>query len=180
MLDVAFAAILSILGLGAAGLLGSGIINTTKEIRNSISLLRMVGPMAQLGGSLWKGRKAAGEWLKQRDNILLKGLGHFLTLPETTTSFLFNKSRKRRQETQDTQGKQEGQGGGGSGNPPVPPDTKSDNKQDTQGKQEGQGGGGSDKKDGQGRIIPFEEFIKKRQQLDGGGDNKSPPFPPTA
>jgi hypothetical protein len=149
IVNVAFGAIPSILGIGAAGLIGHGIINTAKEVRNSISLLKTVGPMAQLGWMAWKGRKAAGEWLKQKDNILLKRAGQFLTLPEAATSSLFNKFRKRRQETQDTQNKQEGKAGGGTGgNPPPPPDIKSDKKEE-QAKIDG---------------IPLDEYIKKHKK----------------
>jgi len=55
IVNVAFGAIPSILGIGAAGILGSGIINTAKEVRNSISLLKTVGPMVGLG--VMAGRK---------------------------------------------------------------------------------------------------------------------------
>jgi hypothetical protein len=125
--NVAFGAIPSILGIGAAGLLGHGIINTAKEVRNSISLLRTVGPMAQAGWMAWKGRKEVAErWLQSDNN--LKQYGAFPLAP-----VLFIKSRLKK--NQDTQGKQEGQaeggsGGGGGGTPPVPPDTKSDKKEE--------------------------------------------------
>ena len=149
IVDVAFAIIPSILGLGAAGLLGHGIINTTREIRNSISLLKTVGPgllygTAMAGKGLNIGRKWAAERLKQSDSGFWRGVGNVLT------PYQWAKSKWKKK------------------------------NQDTQGKQEGQGGGGSDKTDGQGKIIPFEEFTKKRQQQDGGGDDKSPPVPPTA
>jgi hypothetical protein len=51
IVNVAFGAIPSILGIGAAGLLGSGIINTVREVRNSISLLRGFGKLKRTGGS---------------------------------------------------------------------------------------------------------------------------------
>jgi hypothetical protein len=69
IVNVAFGAIPSILGIGAAGLIGHGIINTAKEVRNSISLLKTVGPMAQLGWMAGKGlntlRKATAERLRK-------------------------------------------------------------------------------------------------------------------
>jgi len=134
--DIAFAVVPSILGFGAAGLIGSTAIRTAKDVMNSISVLRTVGPgMAIAGKGLNIGRKWIAERLQQSDSEWLQKIGNFLWKKKN---------------------------------------------QDTQGKQEGQGGGGSDKKDGQGKIIPFEEFTKKRQQQDGGGDDKSPPFPPTA
>jgi hypothetical protein len=122
IVNVAFGAIPSILGIGAAGLIGHGIINTAKEVRNSISLLKTVGPMAQLGWMAGKGlgkgvnkvRKAIGERLQQSDNERLQKIGHALW----------------KKKPQDTQGKQKGQGGGGGGSPPVPPDIKSDKNQD--------------------------------------------------
>jgi hypothetical protein len=119
IVDVAFATIPSILGIGAAGLLGSGIINTAREVRNSISLLRTVGPMAGLGLMAGKGLgkgvrigldKAAEKWPS-------------LTRIPYIGPILFKPSKKKGGENQDTQGKQEGQGGGGSGgSPPPPPD----------------------------------------------------------
>jgi hypothetical protein len=106
IVDIAFAVVPTILGLGAAGLIGSGIINTAKEVRNSISLLRTVGPMIQMGGMAGKGlnigRKKSAEWLKQRDSKFWRGVGHFFT------PIQWYKSRRK----------------GGGGNPPTPPDTK--------------------------------------------------------
>jgi hypothetical protein len=127
IVNVAFATIPTILGLGAAGLIGSGIINTAKEVRNSISLLRTVGPMIQLGlmagKGLNKGRILAGERLQQSEKWYFQWLGKGIA-PD-----LWIKSRLKK--NQDTQGKQEGQGSGGSGgSPPVPPDTKSDKKEE--------------------------------------------------
>jgi hypothetical protein len=117
IVNVAFGAIPSILGIGAAGLLGHGIINTAKEVRNSISLLKTVGPMAQVGWMAGKGlntlRKGTAEWLKQRDHGLWRGVGNILT------PYQWAKSRWKKKR-QDTQGKQDEQGGGG-GSPPVPP-----------------------------------------------------------
>ena len=128
IVNVAFGAIPSILGIGAAGLLGHGIINTAKDVRNSISLLKTVGPMAQAGWmagkGLNKGRVLAGEWLKQRDHGVLQKLGQGITFDQWIKS-------KRKKNNQDTQGKQDEQGGGGGGGtPPTPPDIKSDKNQD--------------------------------------------------
>jgi hypothetical protein len=122
IVDIAFAVVPTILGFGAAGLIGSAAIRTAKDVMNSISLLRTVGPMAQLGGMAGKGlgkgvnkvRKAIGERLQQSDNERLQKMGNFLW----------------KKKPQDIQGKQEGQGGGSGGSPPVPPNTKSDKNQD--------------------------------------------------
>jgi len=122
IVNVAFGAIPSILGIGAAGLLGSGIINTARDVVNSISLLRTVGPMAELGWmagkGLNKGRVLAGEkW-------------PFLTRIPYIGPVLFKPPKKKGGENQDTQGKQEGQGGGGGGTHPTPPDIKSEDKKE--------------------------------------------------
>jgi len=127
IVDVAFATIPSILGLGAAGLLGHGIINTTREIRNSISLLKTVGPgllygTAMAGKGLNIGRKWIAEWAKQRNHPAWLVVGNVLTPIQWAKS-------KWKKNNQDTQGKQEEQGRGGSGNPPTPPDTKSGKKE---------------------------------------------------
>ncbi len=121
IVQVAFAVIPTVLGLGAAGLLGSGIINTAKEVKNSISLLKTVGPMAGLGLAAGKGlnmgRKRLAERWQQSDNKWLQKAGNVLW----------------KKKHQDTQGKQEEQSGGGSGgSPPPPPDTKSDKKGEQQ------------------------------------------------
>jgi hypothetical protein len=77
IVNVAFGAIPSILGIGAAGLIGHGIINTAKEVRNSISLLKTVGPMAQLGWMAGKGlntlRKGTAERWQQSDSGWKRG-----------------------------------------------------------------------------------------------------------
>jgi hypothetical protein len=124
IVNVAFGAIPSILGIGAAGLLGSGIINTARDVVNSISLLRTVGPMAELGWSLWKGRKETAKRWIQSDRTEAK-VGAFFLAPIQSGVFLWKKKK------QDTQGKQEGQGGGGSsGSPPTPPDIKASEKKE--------------------------------------------------
>jgi len=128
IVGVAFATIPTVLGLGAAGLLGSGIINTAREVRNSISLLKTVGPLAGLGWMAGKElntlRKRTAERLKQSDNPLAKGFGNFLT------PIQWYKSR-RKKNNQDTQGKQDKQDGGGSGgSPPPPPDIKPSDKKE--------------------------------------------------
>jgi hypothetical protein len=135
IVNVAFAAIPSILGIGAAGLLGSGIINTAKEVRNSISLLKTVGPAAQLGWMAGKGlniwRKRAAEWAKQRDSKGWQAVGNILTPIQWYKS-------KRKKNNQDTQGKQEEQGSNRSGgSPPVPPEIKTSDKKEQNNKAEG-------------------------------------------
>jgi len=82
IVNVAFGAIPSILGIGAAGLLGSGIINTAKEVRNSISLLRTVVPMMQLGVMVGRRleplrREYAERW-QQSVNLVLKFFGYLI------------------------------------------------------------------------------------------------------
>jgi len=144
IVDVAFGAIPSILGIGAAGLLGSGIINTAKEVRNSISLLKTVGPMVGLGwmagGRLNTLRKGAAERLKQYNHPVPQFVGNFFTPIQWTKS-------KLKKKTQDTQGKQEEKGGGG-GSPPTPPDIKPEDKKEEQAKISG---------------IPIDEYIKKKK-----------------
>jgi len=146
IVNVAFATIPTVLGLGAAGLLGSGIINTAKDVIKSISLLKTVGPLAGLGWMAGKGlntlRKGTAERLKQSDKGFWRGFGNVLT------PVLWYKSR-RTKNNQDTQNKQEEQSGGGSGgSPPPPPEIK------------------PDKKEEQAKIsgIPIDEYIKKKQK----------------
>ncbi|MFZ8862245.1 MAG: hypothetical protein ACO2PP_17300 [Thermocrinis sp.] len=123
IVNVAFGAIPTILGLGAAGLLGSGIINTAKEVRNSISLLKTVGPGLLYGAvGLNIGRTRLAERLKQSNHWLLQGFGNVLTPYQWIKS-------KWKKNNQDTQGKQEEQDRSGSGNPPPPPDIKADKKE---------------------------------------------------
>jgi hypothetical protein len=125
IVNVAFGAIPSILGIGAAGLIGHGIINTAKEVRNSISLLKTVGPMAQVG---WMAGKGLGKGLRMGLDKAAERWPSLTT--RSATSWLFKPPKKKGGENQDTQGKQKGQGGGGGGSPPVPPDIKSDKNQD--------------------------------------------------
>jgi hypothetical protein len=125
IVGVAFAVIPTVLGIGAAGLLGSGIINTAKEIRNSVSLLRTFGTGLLYGGfltgkGLGKGRDWVAGKLLQNDDERIRRIGEILTS---------NKSAKSRKD-QDAQGKQEEQSGGGGGNPPPPPDIKSSNRKE--------------------------------------------------
>ncbi len=124
IVNVAFAVIPTVLGLGAAGLLGSGIINTAKEVKNSISLLKTVGPGLQAGMDLYKLRKETAKRWIESGNRLKMGGALFLA-PIQSGIFLWKKGK------QDTQGKQEGQSsGGGSGSPPPPPDTKPSEKKE--------------------------------------------------
>jgi hypothetical protein len=127
--------------------LGSGIIKTAREVRNSISLLRTVGPLARLGWMAGKGlRKGLGI---VRDKAVEKWPS--LTKLPVIGQILFKPPKKKGGENQDTQGKQDKQDSGGGrsgGSPPVPPDTKS-----------------SDKKEEQAKIsgIPIDEYIKKKK-----------------
>jgi hypothetical protein len=157
IVNVAFATIPTILGIGAAGLLGSGIINTAREIRNSISLLRTLGTGILYGGyGLNVLRTKVGGWAKQSEKKLFRGVGHALEPIE------WYKSRKKGGGNQDTQGKQEEQGsGGGGGNPPTPPDTKSDKKENPPPPPDIK----ADKKEEQAKIngIPIDEYIRRKQ-----------------
>ena len=128
IVGVAFATIPTILGLGAAGLLGSGIINTAREVRNSISLLKTVGPLAGLawmaGKGLNRGRILAGERLQQSDKWYSQLIGGVIA-PDLLIK------AKRKKNNQDTQSKQDKQDGGGSGgNPPTPPNIKPSDKKE--------------------------------------------------
>jgi len=110
IVDIAFAVVPSILGFGAAGLIGSTAIRTAKDVMNSISVLRTVGPGLRygtamagkgLGKGVDKGRHWVAERLQQSDSERLQKIGNFLW----------------KKKSQDTQGKQEGQGGRGGGRP---------------------------------------------------------------
>ncbi len=133
IVGVAFAVIPTVLGLGAAGLLGSGIINTAKEVVKSISLLRTVGPGLQAGIELQKMRWEIGKRLQQsgKEGVVgrvIRGFGTIIALDQWMASKVKNKLKKN---NQDTQGKQEEQRSGGSGgSPPPPPDTKSSDKKE--------------------------------------------------
>ncbi|MFZ8860040.1 MAG: hypothetical protein ACO2PP_06015, partial [Thermocrinis sp.] len=52
IVDIAFAVVPTILGLGAAGLIGSSAIRTAKDVMNSISVLRTVGPGLRYGTAM--------------------------------------------------------------------------------------------------------------------------------
>jgi len=98
-------------------------------VKNSISLLKTVVPMAQLGVMAGtKGRKSLAERLKQSKSGFWRGVGHFLT----PVQWYKSKRGKNNQDTQGKQDKQDSGGGGGGGSPPVPPDKKSDKKEDQQ------------------------------------------------
>ncbi|MFZ8784288.1 hypothetical protein [Thermocrinis sp.] len=127
IVNVAFGAIPSILGIGAAGLLGSGIINTARDVVNSISLLRTAGPTMEMGWKAWKGRKEYGVKWQQSDKKGFWG-GAIRTVGVIIAPIQWAKSKlkKNNQDTQDKQDKQDG--GRSGGNPPTPPDTKSDKK----------------------------------------------------
>jgi hypothetical protein len=124
IVDIAFAVVPSILGLGAAGLIGSAAIRTAKDVMNSISLLQNLGPMIYLGGmAAGQARKGIG---RARDALAERF--PFLTEWRITRPF-FKSPNKKGKDNQNTQSKQDGQGsGGGSGNPPPPPDKKTDDK----------------------------------------------------
>jgi len=132
IVDIAFAVVPTILGFGAAGLIGSTAIRTAKDVMNSISVLRTVGPGLRYVVDFHKIRWEYGKKLQQSDRKGFWGvvgwvLGHIIAPDLLIGSKLKTKLKKN---NQDTQGKQEGQGGGGNKNPPTPPDTKSDKKEE--------------------------------------------------
>jgi hypothetical protein len=150
IVNVAFATIPTVLGLGAAGLLGSGIINTAKEVRNSISLLKTVGPGIRAGIDFQKIRWEYGKKLQQSDRKgivggFVRGVGIVIAPDQWIVSKVKTKWKKN---NQDAQSKQDEKGGGGGGTPPTPPDTKSDKKEE------------QPKIDG----IPLDEYIKKHKK----------------
>jgi len=124
IVNVAFGAIPSILGIGAAGILGSGIINAARDVVNSISLLRTVGPTMEMG---WKAGKGLGKGVRIGLDKAAERRPSLKSHPITRP--FFKPPKEKGGEKQDTQGKQEGQGGGGGGgSPPTPPDIKADKK----------------------------------------------------
>jgi hypothetical protein len=153
IVDIAFVVVPSILGLGAAGLIGSSAIRTAKDVMNSISVLQNLGPGIQTQLDIHKGRWKLGEKVRQygekywqRDggwNKVWGGFTWFLGASIAPDQLFVSgvKALRRKKNNQDTQGKQDEKGGGGDKNPPPPPDTKSDNNQDTQGKRDEKGGG---------------------------------------
>jgi hypothetical protein len=119
IVDVAFAVVPSILGFGAAGLIGSAAIRTAKDVMNSISVLRSLGPGIRYQIDFHKIRKeTAGRWI-QSDSRLARSAAFFLA-PIQSGIFLWKKKH------QNTQGNQDEQGGGGGESPPTPPNTEPD------------------------------------------------------
>jgi hypothetical protein len=114
IVQVAFGAIPSILGIGAAGLIGSGVINTARDVMHSISLIKTLGHAAPVYGKAisWAGTKI---WRNVRGGK--------------------NKDTTEK-EGQGTQDKQEGQGGGVDNTPVVPPNIKPSDKKEENNKTE--------------------------------------------
>ncbi len=136
-MDIAFAVVPTILGLGAAGLIGSSAIRTAKDVMSSISMLRSIGPAIGYGGlmagkGLNIGRKRLAEWAKQKDHPFWRGFGNVLT----PVQWYKSRRGKNNQDTQSKQDKQDSGGGGGGGSPPVPPDTKPSEKKEENTKSE--------------------------------------------
>ncbi len=148
IVDIAFAVVPTILGFGATGLIGSAAIRTAKDVMNSISLLRTVGPGLWYGIELQKMRWEIGKRLQQsgKEGVVggvIRGFGTIIAFDQWIASKVKNKLKKN---NQDTQGKQEGQGSGG---PPPPPEIKA-----------------SDRKEEQAKIsgIPIDEYAKKKRK----------------
>jgi len=51
IVDIAFAVVPAVLGIGAVGLIGQGLVQTAKEVRRSISVLSIPGKLRWTGGS---------------------------------------------------------------------------------------------------------------------------------
>jgi len=132
IVDIAFAVVPTILGFGAAGLIGSAAIRTAKDVMNSISLLQNLGPMIYLGGmAAGQVRKGIG---RARDALAERF--PFLT-EKPIVRLIFKSPNKKGKDNQNTQSKQEEQGGGGSsGSPPSPPDIKTGDKKEQDNKAE--------------------------------------------
>jgi hypothetical protein len=143
VVDIAFAVVPTILGFGAAGLIGSAAIRTAKDVMNSISLLQNLGPMIYLGGMT---ARQAGKGIGRARDALAE---RFPSLTEKPiVRLIFKSPNKKGKDNQNTQSKQEEQGGGGGiGNPPPPPDIKTDDKKEEQAKISG---------------IPIDEYVKKK------------------
>jgi hypothetical protein len=126
IVDIAFAVVPSILGFGAAGLIGSTAIRTANDVMNSISVLQNLGPGLRYGMDFGI---MTGKVLN-KSRILAGEKFPFLTRWRAT-SWFFKPPKKKGGGDQDTQGKQEEQSSGGSGGtPPTPPDIKSDKKEE--------------------------------------------------
>jgi hypothetical protein len=110
IVDIAFAVVPSILGLGAAGLIGSSAIRTAKDVMNSISLLQTLDRIEKFR--------------------LPKGGGGGNPPPTPPPG------KKQRQETE-REGEGDSGGGGGGGNPPpTPPEIKPSEKKEENTKSE--------------------------------------------
>ena len=143
VVDIAFAVVPTILGFGAAGLIGSEAIKTARNVMTSISVLQNLGPMIQLGGMA---ARQAGKGIGWARDKLAERFPGLTRLP--VVSLIFKSPNKKGGDNQNTQSKQEEKGGGGSGgSPPPPPEIKT-----------------SDKKEEQAKIsgIPIDEYVKKK------------------
>jgi len=147
IVDIAFAVVPTILGLGAAGLIGNSAIKTAKDVMGSISVLQNLGRGLQYGIEFHILRKETAKRWIQSDRTRAK-VGAFFLAPIQSGIFLLKKRYQNTQGKQDEQGGGE-QGGGSGGSPPTPPDIKA-----------------SDKKEEQAKIsgIPIDEYIKKKQK----------------
>jgi hypothetical protein len=95
IVDIAFVVVPTILGFGAAGLIGSAAIRTAKDVMNSISMLATLQPSLMYGkealGPLNAKRKELAEKWQQSDHWLAKRVGIILA------PIQWYKSRKKRQ-----------------------------------------------------------------------------------
>ena len=133
IVDIAFAVVPTILGLGAAGLIGNSAIKTAKDVMGSISVLQNLGPGLRAGMDLQKMRWEFGKRLQQsgKEGVagrVIRGVGITIAFDQWIASKVKNKLKKN---NQNTQGKQEEQSSGGSGgSPPTPPDIKADKEEE--------------------------------------------------
>jgi len=130
IVDIAFAVVPTILGLGAAGLIGNSAIRTAKDVMGSISVLQNLGPGLRAGMGLgWMAGKGLGKGVRIGLDKAAERWPSLKSHPITRP--FFKPPKEKGGEKQNTQGKQEGQGGGGGGgSPPTPPDIKTSEKKE--------------------------------------------------
>ena len=86
IVNIAFAVVPTILGFGAAGIIGSEAIKTARDVMNSISVIQNLAPMIRLGGmtavqlsraavQLNRLRERTTERWQESDTVGLKILG---------------------------------------------------------------------------------------------------------
>jgi hypothetical protein len=92
IVNVAFGAIPSILGIGAAGLIGSGVINTARDVMHSINLIRTLGPGGRALYLLNARRWEIAERWQQGESLRFRIVGYILG-PDVFVRSLFRRRR---------------------------------------------------------------------------------------